>query len=100
MNRKEAKEIIQQLSIVKAFAEGKEVQWLDNGKWVTTHAPSFSLGCTYRIKPEVKVGYINVYPFGLITNRTKTSRVEADDVADSDRIACIRIEYEEGQFDE
>lgn len=53
------------------------------------------------IKPK-KVGYVNIYDrYGgeyLISN----SRKHADNRASSGkvRVACVRIEYEEGQFDE
>jgi hypothetical protein len=47
---------------------------------------------------EKKVAYFNTYP----EDRTwlNSTRDIADKNADKTRIACIRIEYEEGQFDE
>lgn len=46
------------------------------------------------IKPK-RVVWLNLYPlFGY------DSRSEADASADPTRIACIRVEFEEGQFDE
>jgi hypothetical protein len=45
---------------------------------------------------EKKVAYLNIYP----NNITWASRSSADESADENRIACVRVEYEEGQFDE
>jgi len=43
---------------------------------------------------EKKVAYLNVYP------DYHRSRSIADGYAAENRIACVRVEYEEGQFDE
>lgn len=59
-------------------------------------------GKAFRIlptKPPKRVVWLNVYPdesSGFFYN----SRQGADHQADSARIACIRVEFEEGQFDE
>lgn len=45
--------------------------------------------------PETKVRYTNVYS----RSNNFNSRSEADNYAGPDRIACIRSEYKEGQFD-
>lgn len=46
-----------------------------------------------------KVLYLNLYPnnttFGIYA-----SKQQADDCASKFRIACVRVEYEEGQFDD
>lgn len=44
--------------------------------------------------PEKRVAWVNIY-----ANQSPT-RQHADDVGHSSRIACIRVEYEVGQFDE
>lgn len=46
---------------------------------------------------EKKVRYINIYPNNEISHN---SRQTADDCAIHDRLARIRVEYEEGQFDD
>ena len=51
MTREEAKEL---LPIIKAFAEGKSVQFSDEGNWCKTENPAFASGTMYRIKPEQK----------------------------------------------
>lgn len=49
--------------------------------------------------PEKHVRYINVYSLDN-TFVVKRTREEADEDADEDRTACIRVEFEDGQFDE
>ena len=53
MTRERAKEL---LPIIKAYAEGKTIQYLKKGEWFDAlFGPSFSLPAnTYRIKPEPK----------------------------------------------
>ena len=51
MTREEAKEL---LPIIQAFAEGKTVQFSDEGNWYKTENPAFASGTMYRIKPEPK----------------------------------------------
>lgn len=50
-------------------------------------------------EPEKRVVYFNAYAdgrFGLVWD----SRSEADSHVEGDRIACIRVEFTEGQFDD
>ena len=52
MTREEAKEL---LPIIKAFSEGKTVQYSsDKEIWNDAKAPDFDCGAFYRIKPEQK----------------------------------------------
>ena len=51
MTREEAKEL---LPIIKAFAEGKSVQFNDEGNWYKTENPAFASGTMYRIEPQPK----------------------------------------------
>ena len=51
--------------------------------------------------PEKHVRYFNVYTYGdgeIL--RPKESRARADAVAGNGRIACVRVEFEEGQYDD
>lgn len=51
--------------------------------------------------PEKHVRYFNVYARGYCgVSRLKESRAEADAVAGNGRIACVRVEFEEGQYDD
>ena len=52
MTREEAKRM---LPIIQAYAEGKEIQFKLEDKWINTKNPDIELGTgTYRIKPEPK----------------------------------------------
>lgn len=51
--------------------------------------------------PEKHVRYFNVYTYGDgKISRLKESRAMADAVAGNGRIACVRVEFEEGQYDD
>ena len=51
--------------------------------------------------PVKYVRYINVYLYGDgEIPRLKESRAKADAVAGNGRIACVRVEFEEGQYDD
>lgn len=52
MTREEAKEL---LPIIRAYSEGKTVEYLTDGRWVALKNPSFNYNIdVYRIKPEPK----------------------------------------------
>ena len=51
------------------------------------------------VPPDPIVRYINMYPNGC-RGRAHESRAKADNSAGSSRIACVRVEFKEGQFDE
>ena len=52
MTRKEIKEL---LPILQAFAEGKTIEYSNQGEpWVETDCPLWRSNCEYRIKPEPK----------------------------------------------
>ena len=48
--------------------------------------------------PEKRVVWVNMYPSKIA--QPHTSKINADQRADHDREARIRVEYEVGQFDE
>ena len=51
--------------------------------------------------PEKHVRYFNAYTHGdCWIPRLKESRARADAVAGNGRIACVRVEFEEGQYDD
>lgn len=70
------------------------------GKWEKWPIPVVPIWSDYlhyyRVKPEKKVMYVNVYPDSI----SHTSRAIADSTGSRRRAACIRVEYTEGQFDE
>ena len=52
MKRKNVKEL---LPIIKAFAEGKQIQFFNGGAWIDMEYPNFSEEPSlYRIKPKPK----------------------------------------------
>jgi hypothetical protein len=95
MNRDRAREL---LPIIQAYAEGKEIECMpeDGDRWFISSSPSWSISNKYRIKPEPKTGWINIYPKSLVSNSCR-SKEEADEAAGTDRIACIQITYTEGE---
>lgn len=50
--------------------------------------------------PEKIVRYVNIYCESDFSERCYSSRAAADLGADSGRIACVRVEFHKGQFDE
>ena len=51
--------------------------------------------------PVKYVRYVNVYLYGDgAISWPKESRARADAVAGNGRIACVRVEFEEGQYDD
>ena len=50
--------------------------------------------------PEKRVAWVNMYPDKNALGVPCKSRDEADKDAAHDREACVRVEYEVGQFDE
>jgi hypothetical protein len=46
---------------------------------------------------EVKVRYVNIYPTHV---SPYVCKLDAEDCAGTGRLACIRVEYEEDQFDD
>ena len=87
------------IAVVQAHKDGKRIQCRNtNGqnKWADMpHSPVWNFpAVVYRVKPEKKVMYVNVYE-GI---KGHASRAEADAVGDG-RISCVRVEFEKGQFD-
>lgn len=76
-------------------AGNENVYWLDSkGRGFLYREPSVR-----NVPPAPVVRYFNFYSDGAIGN-DQESRKEADDNAGPDRIACVRVEFTEGQFDD
>lgn len=103
------------LPIIQAFAEGKTIQqyssispergWVDYKEyhdwniWVADDKVY-----KWRIKPEKKKGWVNIYPYSQQPNKYAgdvvgiyNTKELADAGAVLNRVACIEIEYEEGE---
>lgn len=110
MNREQAKEL---LPVITAWIEGKNVQfkYRDTDGWtewqdydyspdvqIDSHPAFDSNVHKWRIKPEVKKGWINIYPNLSVSSCVYVSKEEAGKVFGApDRIACIKITYTEGE---
>ena len=96
------------IKVMQAYNEGKghvEVQVSTSAGWKVIKKPTWNWECyNYRIKPAPIVYYINMYPNQHLlvsySCQCHKSREGADEMAGDSRIACIRIEFEEGQYDE
>ncbi len=103
-------EIARRIHVMNAWLDGKTIQvhnpvyveeWRTIGE---DEIPKFNFELNqYRVKPEKKVAYINLYN-ATITHEPHVfqhpTRVKADANADRDCVARVRVEYVEGQFDE
>lgn len=91
MNANNAKDY---LPLVQALADGKVIQWLDRIRgWTDSIELSDSWPASdYRIKPEPKEIWLNVYPndvsCGMYASRDEAYRRRADDTA-------IQVRYRE-----
>ena len=72
-------------------------EWTVHGYCWPDGKPTF-LDLISEIKPKRGV-WLNVYDYGPAAC-FYSSREEADERAGASRLACIRLEFEEGQFDE
>ena len=54
------------LPVMQAYADGKAIQYKINGEWVTGDEYEFSFDGTgeYRVKPEPRTFWVNVYDDG------------------------------------
>lgn len=89
------------IAVIQAHKEGKKIQGWGKGsdEWKDIPDPSWNFDiCDYRVKPVRVVVYVNFNPSGA--GLTHPSRPAADRVASPDRIACVRVEYTPGQFDD
>lgn len=68
--------------------------WFDSN--TPTTVPHFH---AYKREPVKRVVWMNVYRLGGCTY-VYPSKADADSKAFPGRMACIRVEFEEGQFDE
>jgi len=105
MTPERAKEL---LPIIQAYAEGKQIQWKDTDDNVAFKDVNEDViwfdDYDYRVKPEKKVVWMNVYRvpgdadvFGAAHKTKEISDAFAGGNDLEFRIACLRIEYEEGE---
>jgi hypothetical protein len=51
--------------LIVAWANGAEIEWLDENTWVTARPPEWLENLEYRIKPEMKPDVVNTYDLRL-----------------------------------
>ena len=96
--------------VLIAWAEGKEIQlktvYSSNESWNSYNGKQIpdldSDEVMWRIKPEVKTGWVNIFsenPYvGGIFNTKRAADIHHDEYSYSqNRIACIQISYTEGE---
>lgn len=72
----------------------------DPSRWFPTDNPSWDwVRFLFRVRPKPIIRYLNVYPGSFSSDKYET-RQDADRMAGKARIACVRIEFIPGQFDE
>jgi hypothetical protein len=96
MNRANAKKY---LDVIKAFAEGATIESRDIGdkEWFEVESPTFSTVAEYRVKPESKVFYVNIYEDYLAGLSFRT-REMADNRACGDRLAVLKVINSDGNI--
>jgi hypothetical protein len=88
-------------AILRAIADGKDIQYryVAAGKWWPSDFAEFCRvvgddAYQFRIKPERISAWLNVY--GHMCSDLYDTREAADAGADAGRIACIPVEFDEG----
>ena len=65
------------------------------GAYQVDHQSEYDLVREVKVK---QVRYVNIYPNGTVFDHK--SKRDAENGAGTSRLACIRVEYEEGQLDD
>jgi hypothetical protein len=88
-------QLIKHWTFMEAFRNGKQLQYRYGDSWRDVSDPSFDIGTEYRIKPEKKTAWLNIYPNGYaVFYPTKEVALSNPDPHPA---ACIQITYEEGE---
>lgn len=82
--------------LILALKEGKTIQYFSNSwnKWRDVASPAFISTDKYRIKPEPKSYWFNVYSNGdepPIVGEGYSTKVDADNAAGPGRVKCVEI---------
>jgi hypothetical protein len=89
--------------VLVAWAAGEEIEIYEDGGWYlwVSGVPPYFEDSQYRIKPKrvKKEGWVNVYKWnhcaGLTGYAYKSKECADKHVVIGDRVACVRIEWEE-----
>lgn len=95
-----SQEIHKNWEYIKAFKEGKVIQYLRDGEWLDTFTPSFHTFITYRVKPiktQRMPTYEEVFQWykeNKIFKNIKTNRfVRINSIHDANSVECISMDY-------
>ena len=100
MTSEQAKEL---LPIIKAFAEGKEIQFRasDTNLWIDSTNLSFEYDPRqYRIKPEPRIPrvfYVGIHPEGALVYCIEKNLEELKDYCESEEIIKVQEVIEDGE---
>ena len=82
--------------VIKAHADGKEIQRrYEKNNWVDEKGPCWFINHEYRVKPEKITKWVNIYSSGNFVPHN--NKELAEKYHGTSRIACIPIEYYEGE---
>lgn len=81
--------------VIAVNDNGDVYTFTSEGAFYTRADTDLDLVCEVKVK---QVRYVNIYPNGTVFDHK--SKRDAENVAGASRLACIRVEYEEGQFDD
>lgn len=95
MTREYARNLVELMPILKAYAEGKAIQIFYDGKWndYIRHPREFDFPPkNYRVKPEPRTFWINNYPDGYSQVHLSKQLADLADIsAAHSRIECIQL---------
>lgn len=82
------------------YTHGQIVEsWYEDGSYITDQSSGNDLIEEWK-EPKSGVRYVNIYDNPDARSYIYLTRKEADNAAPNDRIARIRVEWKEGQFDD
>lgn len=93
MNREEAKRVIENMEIIKAYAAGAEIQARPSPtwSWADTLSPDFRTGLQYRVKPSPKEIWVNEYQDNCFVHESER---RAQRLAERDAVR-VAVHYRE-----
>lgn len=85
--------IDQIIEVTAAFKAGKKIQYNSRGKWYDDPCPTWNFsGVRYRVKPEPREWWLNVYNSGVSVCSTVCSTEDAANAySASYRIECVHV---------
>lgn len=92
MNREQAQNLLDNHENIKAFAAGKVIQFRTSQEnWKDTPDPNFiAHSSNFRIKPEPRVFYLNLYGDGSCSC-VHRDKAEADVMGRNTRTECVKV---------